>query len=339
MDNDLKIGIISRCDYTGLAIQSKEFYDHIQCKALVVDISNVQPFTKQHFEWYPDQQTILFKRGQRFQIESLMKFLRQIKILVCFETPYDYSIIALCKALKIKTVIQPNYEFLEYGPGYKHALPDLFIAPSMWNYDKIPGNKIFLPVPVNTKKFFPQLKPNTFVHIVGKPAVHDRNGTYTFFNSLLHVKSDITVIIRSLQQMPSPPVPKNVKLIMDFEKKEHYQVNYSGGVMVMPRKFGGNCLPVNEALAAEMPVIMTDISPNNLWLPKEWLIPARKTISFKCKQMIDVHEGDAIALARKIDEFCDPVTYLREVERARQIKQQISWEMLRPIYLGAISTL
>lgn len=305
----------------------------------MIDVSLVQPFTKQHFEWYPGEQVIQYVRGQRFNIEELILFLRKIRILVCFETPYDYTLIALCKAMKIKTVIQPNYEFLEYGPGYNHSLPDLFIAPSMWHYDKIPGNKIFLPVPVNTSKFTPQIKQKTFVHVVGKQAVHDRNGTYTFFNSLLHVKNEITVIVRSLQNIPPPPVPDNVHLIMDTSKKENYEDNYTGGVLVMPRKFGGGSLPVNEALAAEMPVIMTDISPNNEWLPKEWLIPAKKTIRFKAKQHIDVYEGDPVALAAKIDEFCDTITYFRAVHKAAQLKQSISWKKLGQAYLSALSNL
>lgn len=341
LERNLKIGIISRCDYTGLAIQSKEFFDHIPCKALVVDISRVNPNSKQNLHWYAGQPSILFARGQRFPLQTVIDFLRQINVLVCFETAYDYTLISLCKSMNIKTIIQPNYEFLEYGDGYKNTEPDLFIAPSMWHYDDIPGNKMFLPVPVNTKKFSPQVKEKTFIHVAGKPAVHDRNGTMTFLNSLRYVKNEITAILRSLQPIPNIPedIPSNVTLIKEFGAKENYEDNYTGGVLVMPRKFGGNCLPVNESLACEMPVIMPNISPNYFWLPKEWLVPARKTVTFKCKQMVDVFETDQIALARKIDEFCNENFYHSAIETARNLKNQISWEVLLPKYMDAINGL
>lgn len=38
--------------------------------------------------------------------------------------------------------------------------------------------------------------------------------------------------------------------------------------MILPRKYAGLCLPMNEALMSGLPVIMTDIEPNNVILPK-----------------------------------------------------------------------
>lgn len=327
----MKIGILARADTTGLGIQSKEFYDHIPCKALVIDVSLINQTMKQNHDWYPGCPVIQWTKNARFPIPVLKNFLKDINVLITFETAYDPTLFALCKAMGIKTILQLNYEFLEYPSS--SVAPDLFAAPSMWHYDDIPDPKTFLPVPVNTEHFKPQIKHKAFVHNAGKPAVHDRNGTLTFLNSLKYVKNEITVILRCQQEIKNlPEIPTHIKLITEFSNTDNYWDNYQGGVMVIPRKYGGLCLPLNESIAAEMPVIMSDISPNFTWLPKDWLVPAKKSGSFQCKKMVDIYSCDPIELAAKIDMFCNEDYYLQQVIAARKLKQKISWEAMLPEY-------
>ena len=51
----MRIGLIGRADQTGLGIQSKEFYDHIPCKVLIIDSSALAPLEilKPNSDWYP----------------------------------------------------------------------------------------------------------------------------------------------------------------------------------------------------------------------------------------------------------------------------------------------
>lgn len=327
----MRVGAILRQDFTGLGIQSKEFFDHVPCKALVIDSTKLNS-SQQNPHWYPGQQTVKVDTWLKIKQEIIDEFLRDIDILMTFETPYDFSIYDTCRKRGIQTVLQLNYEFLEYPS--KHPLPDIFAAPSLWHYDEIPSPKMFLPVPVNTEHFIPQLKEKTFVHISGRHAVHDRNGTYSFLNSLRYVMNYITVILTGQQFFTIPTLPSNIKIRSDFNNKENYWGNYTGGVMVLPRKYGGLSLPAQEAIGCEMPVIMTDISPNNTWLPKEWLVPAYHSLSFKCKTNVDVYEADLRQLAAKIDEFCDKDFYYNAVEKAKKIKERISWARLLPTYKG-----
>jgi len=60
---------------------------------------------------------------------------------------------------------------------------------------------------------------------------------------------------------------------------------------------------MNEALISGLPVFMTDLSPNNQILPKEWLVDAEKIGEFRAKSIIDVYEGDPKQLAKLIDNF------------------------------------
>lgn len=326
-----KVGILARCETGGLGIQSKEFYDHIPCKALIVDVSRVNQTMRQNHEWYPGAPVVYYTKNNRFPVDVVKNFLKDLEVLVCFETSYDPTIYALCRLMGIKTILQLNYEFLDFPSSA--AAPDLFAAPSLWHYDEIPDSKLFLPVPVAAEKFSPAYKANTFVHIAGKPAIHDRNGTNTFLSALKYVKNDINVIVKCQQPLKTPTdIPSHINIKYDFANHPNYWENYTGGVLVMPRKYGGLCLPVNEALAAAMPVIMPDISPNFTWMPKEWLVPAKKSGSFQCKKKVDIYETDQIALAAKMDSFCNYDYYCDMTTTASKLAQGISWETLLPKY-------
>ena len=61
---------------------------------------------------------------------------------------------------------------------------------------------------------------------------------------------------------------------------------------------------MNEALMSALPVIMSDVSPNNEALPAEWLVPATTSRSFMARTQIPIYDTYPIALAAKIDEFC-----------------------------------
>lgn len=342
----MKIGLIARCDSTGLGIQSKEFFDHIKCKALVIDFSAMAPvksfdsILKPNIDWYPGQKVFRWGKVHNVRgdipIHVINEFLDGLDIVFAMETPYDFNIFDACAERGIKTIIQPNYEFLDF-PSNRIRPPSLFGVPSKWNWHNIPEPKKFLPVPVNTDIApISGFKPRTFLHIAGRPAHADRNGTQTLFKALKYVKEDITIHIRSQWPVtiPQQTYRAKVKIEVDYSNKQHYFDNYTtGGVLVMPRKYGGLCLPMNEALACEMPIITTDISPNHLWLPGEWLVPSLHTGSFLSKKKVDVYEAQLLELAAKIDQFCNEDFYREAIGKAREIKEAISWKSLHGLYM------
>jgi len=327
----MRIGAILRCDNTGLGIQSKEFFDHIQCKPFVIDSSLLgnSPVLTPHSERYGVTPYKL-RKGEVISEGIIQDFIKDIDVLFAIETPYNYRFISACRERGIKTVLQLNYEFLEFPSSLPQ--PDLLAAPSLWNYHDIPDRKMFLPVPVNTSKFNPIRAERTFIHIAGRPAIHDRNGTEVLFQALRHVKNKINVIIRTPEPVRWSSVPSNVNLTIDTQNRKEYQDAYTGGVLIMPRKYGGLCLPINEALAAEMPVIAPNISPNNIWLPSEWLTEATTATQLRARKVINVYEPSVRHLANKIDEFCDPGFYDKSRMKAKALKETISWSKLLPAY-------
>jgi hypothetical protein len=83
---------------------------------------------------------------------------------------------------------------------------------------------------------------------------------------------------------------------------------------------------------------MTDVSPNNDWLPPEWLIPATHAGSFAAANLIDYHRADPRALASKIDQFAtNPDMFAKAQEQAGDIARALSWAALLPRYEELLS--
>jgi len=143
---------------------------------------------------------------------------------------------------------------------------------------------------------------NRILHIGGKAAHLDRNGTNTIIEMLKYSKEDYEIVIRSQSELDIGV--KDSRLTIDINNVENKEDMYVGfDALVLPRRYAGLCLPMNEALLSSLPVFMTDISPNNQVLPKEWLVESTKINQFKARTKIDVYEADPIKLARLIDNY------------------------------------
>lgn len=340
----MRLGLIARANNSGLGVQTHEFYRHMApVKTLVVDWQSERPLTKR-LDRFPDATVI----DHAPTATECLEFLQDLDVVFTCETAYNYDLFALAQGYEVSTVLQYNYEFLDYcweRPDL--PLPTLFAAPSEWRYGDVPyANKTILPVPVATERFAPHesTRATRFLHIVGRPAIHDRNGTKDFLAALQFVKSDIEVTIHCQlsQMLEHRDIPGNVKLHIEHGDTKNYWDNYvNQDVLVMPRRFGGLCLPMQEAMGAGMPVIMPNISPNNVMLPSDWLVPAVQASQFMTKQrFIDVYETGAHCLAALIDKFAsDEKFYVAAAAQARYLAELGSWESLMPTYTKVLQSI
>lgn len=344
----MKLGLIARADNSGLGIQSWEFARHMQPdRTLIIDVShladaglhcNKRTFTDR----YPGATSF---KGWIPPMSVLRDFLQGLDTVFVAETPYNYALFSIAKAMGVRSVLQYNWEFLDYLRNQDLPKPSLFAAPSTWHYRDLPyRDKVMLPVPIATDRFTPREHGATaahFVHIVGRPALHDRNGTASLLCALRHVTATVTVTMRCQQpgyvcgliHKHHIHTPDNVTLIDDCTPVDNYWDNYTtGDVLIMPRRFGGLCLPMNEALGAGMPVIAPGIEPNK-WLPSRWLVPARREGSFTSRSQIDLYGTIERALAAKIDEFATNATLFGDaLESAHKLADELSWAALKPEY-------
>lgn len=346
----MRVSLISFASPTGLGYQTKDFYDHIRPeKTLLVDLSryNHMPIDP---SWYPDAR--ISSWVNRDDIEWLCD---EIDTIFFAETPLEYGLIEYANNKGIRTVQQYNYEFLDYPRNPDLPRPTILAAPTGWNAHIVQqyGDVELLPVPINRERFpFRQIeKCKTLIHIIGRPAVHDRNGTLAFLDVVEHYKNEFEY--RVFLQTPKDvraqefyePVKQRLYELQDYIEivENHDNPSYiyrSGDVLVIPRRYGGLCLPAQEALSSGLPVIMTDISPNYDLLPKEWLCDATFSHKFHDHQHtyyahvnVDVYNPKTDSLLEIIDQFRSPSYMCSANHIADQIAHQRSWQTLLPQYL------
>jgi glycosyltransferase involved in cell wall biosynthesis len=306
-------------------------------KTLVVDCPSQQPLPVRH-DWYPNAQWVhrLPTAG------DLEEFLDGVDVVYTAETGYGHALWDIANRRGIKTVLHANFEFLN-----RHDQPTVWAAPSMWHIGQWPEGTIHLPVPIETDRFpTPEMpdKASRFLHIVGRPTVnHDgsplhRNGTVDVIKALQRVSADIEVTFRCQQpgyvEALLEQHPVGVKVTVEAGDTPNYWDNYTGqDVLLMPRRFGGLCLPVNEALGAGMPVVMTDINPNNTWLPQEWLVATHHAGEFTAKQRVTCHRADPEELATAITRMTEPDFYRTATLKASRLRDRYSWDTVKPRYM------
>lgn len=329
-------GLIARADNRGLGQQTWAVHRNLKpAKTLVVDCPSMQPL-KTRFDRFPDA-TVIHGIPDRNQIRE---FLDGLTAVYTAETGYTPHLWSEAEQLGVTTVLHANYEFLD-----RNDRPTVWAAPSVWHIDDFPPGTVHLPVPIETDRFPLADKPSTakrFLHVVGRPAIHDRNGTVDFLQALGHVTSTISVTVTcqqsgyigKLMNDHHIRIPSNIDFTIKSVDAENYWENYTGfDALVLPRRFGGLCLPANEAIGAGMPVIMPNICPNSRWLPESWRVPATFGGEFRAKQHIKFYRTDPVLLAGKMDELAqDEHFYSEALTAAQKLRGELSWEALKPAY-------
>lgn len=304
------LGIIARMDLgSGLQSQSLNLCKMLKPdKVLLIDSS---PFNeaKQVPELYEGFNT---DKAWGFpQMDVYRTWLQGLTHILTAETFYNDNVINYCLRNNIKTYVQPNYEFMDAMVQPRTA-PTMYLMPSYWKLEEVRAQypeTVYLPPPLFPNDFKKARDANfkrsgkRFLHIVGKYASKDRNGTKSLIEALKYTTEDFELVIRTQSELDFWTDDPRVKLeIKNVEETQELYTDFDA--MILPRRYGGLCLPMNEALMSGLPVIMTDISPNNQVLPKEWLVKADVHDKLLTRMVLDVYNADAHQLAMKIDQFC-----------------------------------
>lgn len=350
----MRLGLIARSDNTGLGQQTYGVYKYLEpSKTMVVDISQYN-LNQQHPERYPDG---IFIKGFPSN-GDLRSFLEDLDCVFVAESPYNYQLYAIAKEMGVKVATQYNYEFFDWFVNPNYPVPDMLIAPTTWHYEEVDDFCIergiehtLLRVPNDYEMLRKRTirKAKRFLHTAGKPAALDRNGTFSFIDASVKLRDlNIELIIhfqgdQGLKHQATNTIDdyrryaeENNAPVQFIQKDfENYADVYElGDVLVLPRRYGGNCLPMNEALVTGMPVIMTDIEPNGDLLPFDWLVSARHKSTFTPRTTIEVYEASVVELADKIREFAtmSEMDLLYQNRRALELGNELSWAKQAPIY-------
>lgn len=311
----MRVTVIARSDLTGLGIQSRNWVRLLEPHKIVVIDSTPFNHNEQHFEWY-EGYTCSVVNGfiQDAQIDQILD---DTDVLLTFEIPYNYNLFKVAKDRGIKTILQNNWEFTDYLQRQYLPLPDALVNHSYWNLDyqkKIwPDITEYCPTPLFIEDYTSIYRQNfarggkrRFLHVAGRKTHLDRNGTQDLLDAVKLIPADVRfeLVIKAQNADINIIGYADPRITIDrrspVDEKELYR---DFDAMILPRRYGGASLPMNEALTAGLPVIMTDIDPNNKILPACWLVQAEKKLSFMARTEIGVYSADHTALAAKIAQF------------------------------------
>lgn len=308
----VKLGLIVMSNNSGIGNQTKRLCQMLKpFRILAIDSTGFSKNKKQNWQWYDN-----FKgyKVQGFPTNGEVDvFLSGLTHVFCVENPFNFHLLRKAKQMGIKVYIQSNYEFCDHLNN-NITLPERFLMPSLWMVKEMRARfgadlVDYLPPPLDPNEFKDARETNflhsgerKFLHIVGTLAAHDRNGTLELLHALKHSHGNYTLEIRSQHALPDEYMVDDHRLRYIIGDVENPADMYRGyDAMILPRRYGGLTLTMNEALMSGLPVIMLDISPNKYILPEQWLVKAYLGGHFMARTLIDVYNADIFDLAAKID--------------------------------------
>jgi hypothetical protein len=335
----MRVGSVVYATSQGLGHLAKDFYDN----GIVTDVMVFRHpggIAKSHMNWYP-RGTHEWKE-RPFKGPILERWLSKLDVVLCFETPFDWAFLDKARSMGVKTAIMPMYEwFLERPP---HVF-DLFINPSLLDQKYFPQG-IHIPVPVK-QEWKLRTTATKWLHNAGNIGCRGHKGTLELLKAMKYVESPIDLTVRCQNANGLRKLIRDAECISDSRIKyvageiPYNQLYADHDVAIVPEKFNGLSLPLQEAFASGLMVMTTDRFPTNTWLPKEPLIPVSQTQEAQTMRGHLPFEEcivDPEDIAATIDVF-----HQQSIEKysllGRQYGIENSWDVLKPRYISALESI
>jgi glycosyltransferase involved in cell wall biosynthesis len=346
----VRIGLLARSENRGLGIQSLEFFRRLPVNdVLIVDMGELARGFARHDERYLNVASerggvtvgVAEYRNGFFVDEALVRdWLHGLDVVFSVETLYDPRFHLWANEARVATVIQLNPEFIK---------PDVFEptawwAPTTWRLDQLPAGTRLVPVPVSLDRFtvgaqVPDDQPMRVLHVVGHRAASDRNGTQLFQQSLRYLQHQIhaRIITQDERLLPFRPRPKATCEVVLNGVVDYWSLYENADVLVLPRRYGGLSLVVQEAAASGLALVLTDCSPNETW--PSLRVRARPRGGLRAPVgHVQLWECMPRTLAETIDRLSEDRVLLKEQrEAARAWADDHSWERLAPLYMKELA--
>lgn len=254
----MRWGLIARSETDrGLGIQTKAMFDNLSPDTTLVVVVPGSGFAA-HPENYPGS-TIVKLDNHQLDEEIVRDWWKGLDVVVSVETLYDWRLVEWAKADGVRTVVHGNPEFWMAS----NPQPDMWWWPTKWRTDKLPQGLI-VPVPVERRLNVAAPLDDTnlrAVHIAGN-AMFDRNGTGILLNGMRQVPKGVKLHIYH-----QTPLARNFHSHIRHlgSVTDRWSMYEGQHVLVLPRRYGGLCLPALEAMSCGLVPIMPNCSPNFYW--------------------------------------------------------------------------
>lgn len=327
----MRVGTFCYSHSRGLGHLARDFFRHgVITDVLVVEHPNI-PLQ----DWYPGA-----PRTNLGALDtSLMRdFVRDKDVMLWFETPFWWPIVEYCHEVGVRTALCPMYEVT---PEH-HPRPHRYLCPSLLDLDYFPPDRsLYLPLPV---EYSWRLRTHAlhYVHNGGYLGLRGREGTTLLIEAMRYVESPLRLTIRVQENVSAEHqrmMAKDPRIDYHAGTVPYEDLYAAGDVAVMPQKFNGCSLPMQEACASGMLVMASDRFPANAWLPKGPLIPVSDyRLARTAGRFMEVDEAviDPAAIARTMDSWFEkPISDLSLA--GKRWAEAHSWESLKPRWLEALS--
>lgn len=334
----MRIGLIARGEDRGLGIQTWEFARAMAPeRTMLVDMGELARGFPVHHDRYPGATVVHYDAGQLPE-GQVREWLEGLDVVFSAETFYDWRLCRWAEEAGAATVCQLNPEFLR-PVAELPALPTRWWAPTSWRLDALPVGTEVVPVPVADDRFpfeIPERDGRLRVlHVVGHRAAADRNGTAVVLQAVARARGPMSVLLTTQDARvplgrPSPGVTVDSR---SGGLRDYWRLYEGFDVLLLPRRYGGLCLPVQEAMASGLAVVMSDTEPQRSTWPIRPVRTGLKSIIRTPAGRVPLALVDPRSLARELDHLANnPDDLLREQERALEWAEAHRWSVLRPHY-------
>lgn len=335
------IGLIARCEGArGIAIQSKGFFDHMPVERVLL-VMMPRPDCVEYPGWYPGATRVAYDIQNHQLDETVVReWLSGLDVVFTVETPNDWRMPLWCREMGVKLIIQGNPEFVRHTNDPTIPHPDAWWWPTSWRLDQLPAGKV-MPVPMDLPIRLPAnvYSKLRLVHVVGKRAFADRNGTDILFQAIRSVQSEVKLTVYGIDgQLPDFRRMRNVEMELHPNGvDDRWDMYRDADVLLMPRRYGGLCLPALEAASRGLVVMMPECSPNEELAAVRVHNVHHRPLQLACGpiQTSDVHAG---MFAQVIDMLAADRPLLK-LALQEQYDLLPTWDVWRQRYLDEMETL
>lgn len=342
----MRLGVIARAEDRGLGIQTWEVVRHLNPdRVLIVDPGRLARGFAPHFDRYPDARVVAWD-GHRFaDWPQARAWLDGLDVVYTAETFYDWRLVEWANDAGVATVVHVNPEF------FKHDDPNLptptaWWAPTSWRLDHLPKDTTVVPMPCPTDRWpdLPSPSPDgrlRVLHVAGHQANRDRNGTLLVLEAARHVSRetvDLRVVTQDRVLRHRGNNRRNRTVALTPPVADYWRLYDDADVLLLPRRYGGLCLPAIEAMGAGLAVAMTDVAPQTSTWPVIGVPATRSPRPIRTPAgTVDVYDAHPRMIAETVNRLAaDPGEVAAARVAAARWADQHSWEALEGVWRSAL---
>lgn len=305
-------------------------------RIMVVDVGALARGFEVDYGRYPGADVVRFDPPSLPEAQMRAWF-RTLDVCFAVETFYGPEVPRWAHEEGCATVIQPNPEFC---PPEVSPFVTRWWAPTPWRLSHLPPGTKVVPVPVADDRF-PFAPPEwtgtlRVLHVAGHAAAADRNGTQLFIEAIRRMQGPVSVrIVSQDDKLRLPRMRTGIPIeVVTGGVANYWDLYRDADVLVLPRRYGGLCLPAQEAMASGLALVMSDAEPQRYIWPGVYVRSATGIPRLMCPGgKLPLTAARPEAIAQVVNELaCDPKRLRRQQEASVAWAEAHRWSVLRPLY-------